>query len=76
LLIVLVQRVCKYPLLLREMIKTTPEDKYPAEFQQLTDAFSRIDDVLTYINEKKRDTEMAYKVKQIAKQMSGVPDVS
>ena len=58
------------------MIKSTPEDKFPADFNKLTEAMSRIDDVLTYINEKKRDTEMAHKVKQIAKQISGVPEVN
>ena len=61
-------------MLLRELIKTTPEDR--PEFQKLTEAFNLIDEMLTFVNEKKRDIEMYYKVKQIAKLITGVPDVS
>ncbi|KAI3636694.1 hypothetical protein MIR68_005383 [Amoeboaphelidium protococcarum] len=47
-----VQRICKYPLLLRELIKNTP--KGHSDHQLLESAMQKIEEVLNSINEKTR----------------------
>lgn len=49
------QRVLKYPLLLRDLKKNTPEDH--EDYQAIQVAFEAMDDVAKFINEYKRDTE-------------------
>ncbi|KJE89238.1 hypothetical protein CAOG_000751 [Capsaspora owczarzaki ATCC 30864] len=50
-----IQRICKYPLLLRELIKHTPET-HP-DFADITEAMDAMNSVTIYINEMKRKLE-------------------
>jgi len=50
-----VQRICKYPLLLKELIKKT--DATLPEFSKLQEAYIKIEDIVSQINEKKRESE-------------------
>ncbi|KAJ3135641.1 hypothetical protein HDU90_003716 [Geranomyces variabilis] len=51
-----VQRVCKYPLLLNELIKFTDADKYPY-MKELTDGLAAVKRVTDLVNEEKRQEE-------------------
>jgi hypothetical protein len=64
-----VQRICKYPLLLKELINKT-EPTHP-EYATLKEAQAKIEDIVLSINEKKRDNEMIQKVYDISKSLSG-----
>ena len=46
------QRLCKYPLLLRELLKSTDESH--EDFADLTTAMEQVSNVVQYINERKR----------------------
>jgi len=67
-----VQRICKYPLLLRELIKVTTD---PGDTQKLQEAFKKVDELLIYINDKKRDAEAKDKVKDIANKLLGAENI-
>lgn len=58
-----VQRLCKYPLLLRELIKNTPED-HP-DYIPLMAAQEKIGSVVAFVNEAKRYAEGQAKMKEI-----------
>ncbi|GAM27245.1 hypothetical protein SAMD00019534_104200 [Acytostelium subglobosum LB1] len=58
-----VQRVCKYPLLLRELIKSTPSTT-PA-YNMLVQAQSKIESIVTIVNERKREYEGQMKMYNI-----------
>eukprot|EP01096_Ripella_sp_DP13-Kostka_P000665 TRINITY_DN10745_c1_g1_i2.p1 TRINITY_DN10745_c1_g1~~TRINITY_DN10745_c1_g1_i2.p1 ORF type:complete len:780 (+),score=342.50 TRINITY_DN10745_c1_g1_i2:161-2500(+) len=64
-----VQRICKYPLLLRDLIKDTPED-HP-DYNALNLAFEKIEKVVEYVNERKRQAETLQKTFQIQDQIEG-----
>lgn len=64
-----VQRICKYPLLLRDLIKDTPED-HP-DLGPLQQAFEKIEKVVEYVNERKRHAEILQKTFQIQEQIEG-----
>lgn len=65
-----IQRVCKYPLLLRELIKYTPED-HP-DFQPLQNAFEKINEVVANINEGQRQAEGLQRIIDLQKLIDGV----
>ncbi|EFA80048.1 pleckstrin domain-containing protein [Heterostelium album PN500] len=48
-----VQRVCKYPLLLRELIKSTPNTM--SSYTLLQEAQKKIESIVSIVNEKKRE---------------------
>lgn len=50
-----VQRACKYPLLLRELLKETPES-HP-DYNDLKEAFEAMQESCLKLNERKRDVE-------------------
>jgi hypothetical protein len=50
------QRICKYPLFIRELLKYTPMS-HP-DYQNLLIAYERIDDVIKEINEKTHNLEL------------------
>jgi len=58
-----VQRVCKYPLLLRAIVKATDES-HP-DHANLTQAMQRMEEVLSGINATKASTENAQKIQEI-----------
>ena len=87
-----IQRICKYPLLLRvsscvihdfppikihtyyyyflqDLIKDTPED-HP-DYQTLQSAFSQIEEVVEYVNERKRLAENLQKILAIQELIEG-----
>ncbi|KAG4093594.1 hypothetical protein H8356DRAFT_999970 [Neocallimastix lanati (nom. inval.)] len=58
-----VQRICKYPLLLREIIKNTEED-HP-DYKNLVSALCKIETVITIINDAARQTEGVHKLLEL-----------
>ncbi|KAI9295810.1 RhoGEF-domain-containing protein [Neoconidiobolus thromboides FSU 785] len=58
LLIKPIQRICKYPLLLRELIRYTSEEEYPY-FQELKLGMEAIERVAAKVNEMRRKEENA-----------------
>lgn len=63
-----VQRICKYPLLLKELIRREPD---PEDNIQLTEALRLIEEVVIDINETKRAAENIAKISQIQKNVKG-----
>nr|KAJ3419148.1 guanine nucleotide exchange factor 9 [Polyrhizophydium stewartii] len=55
-----IQRICKYPLLLRELIKHTHEKH--SDYDALSSALKEISDVVEYVNEKRREFEQSQQV--------------
>jgi len=66
-----VQRICKYPLFLRDLLLVTPYDH--ASFMPLTDAASKIDAVVSSINDTKKKAENNLKVAEIASRITELP---
>jgi len=66
-----VQRICKYPLLLRELIKYTSED-HP-DYADLLKAREKIDEIVDYINEGKRSAEGMQKMLDIQNCIESCP---
>jgi len=65
-----IQRVCKYPLLLRELIKYTPET-HP-DWEALQSAFSKINSVVADINEAQRQAEGLQRILDLQKMIDGI----
>eukprot|EP01127_Copromyxa_protea_P024004 TRINITY_DN9269_c0_g1_i1.p1 TRINITY_DN9269_c0_g1~~TRINITY_DN9269_c0_g1_i1.p1 ORF type:complete len:496 (-),score=114.68 TRINITY_DN9269_c0_g1_i1:40-1527(-) len=64
-----VQRLCKYPLLLRELINNTnPQD---SEYTQLVAASELVKNAVTFVNEKQREAE-----ENLARRMKKIEDLS
>jgi len=66
-----VQRVCKYPLLLRELLKHTPPE-HP-DYATIVQAKENIDATVTRINEGKRTVEMQAKTVEFSRQFESLP---
>lgn len=64
-----VQRICKYPLLFRELISHTPET-HP-DYNLLIETKAKIDDVVKAINEGKRRMEQQQKMIEILNSVDG-----
>eukprot|EP00004_Rigifila_ramosa_P014252 TRINITY_DN3226_c0_g1_i1.p1 TRINITY_DN3226_c0_g1~~TRINITY_DN3226_c0_g1_i1.p1 ORF type:complete len:1093 (-),score=213.52 TRINITY_DN3226_c0_g1_i1:21-3056(-) len=58
-----VQRICKYPLLLQELIRQT-EESHP-ERPSLLEALSKVNSVAEYVNERSRDVASREQVNEI-----------
>eukprot|EP01086_Lenisia_limosa_P006836 TRINITY_DN26005_c0_g1_i1.p1 TRINITY_DN26005_c0_g1~~TRINITY_DN26005_c0_g1_i1.p1 ORF type:complete len:304 (+),score=45.25 TRINITY_DN26005_c0_g1_i1:33-914(+) len=67
-----VQRVCKYPLLLRELLKATNED-HPDYFN-LTEGLNKIRKTVDMINERHRERQNLERVSRVAQMLDNVPD--
>eukprot|EP01103_Thecamoeba_quadrilineata_P008854 TRINITY_DN18573_c0_g1_i1.p1 TRINITY_DN18573_c0_g1~~TRINITY_DN18573_c0_g1_i1.p1 ORF type:complete len:549 (-),score=98.55 TRINITY_DN18573_c0_g1_i1:146-1792(-) len=65
-----VQRLCKYPLLLRELIKATPPDH--EDLINLKKAYESIESILGYVNENRRTQENFEYLKELSSQFSGL----
>lgn len=68
-----IQRVCKYPLLLRELIKHTPEE-HP-DYEPLEGAMAKIKSVVDNINEGQRTFEGLQRIIELQNVIEGVPDL-
>ena len=68
-----VQRICKYPLLIREIIKNT--DAEHPDRKNLEMASVKIDTVVTIVNEAARKTESIYRMLQIQATISNVKSI-
>ncbi len=65
-----VQRLCKYPLLLRELLSQSPLD-HP-DYDSIKLAKEKIDEVVDQVNEGKRTAERQMKIIEIQDQMDGL----
>lgn len=65
-----VQRILKYHLLLQDIQKHFDEERYPEDYEVISDALSAMTDVAHHINEMKRQHEVAVHVQEIQSQMS------
>jgi len=68
-----VQRVCKYPLFLRDLLKYTPRDH--VDYAGIVEAESMINAVVQSINEYKRALEAYHAVVELANVMEGIDDL-
>lgn len=64
-----VQRITRYVLLLKQLLKYTPEDH--VDFEQLSDSYDKMYALAEYINEKKRESESRTRLMHIAHHLSG-----
>eukprot|EP01119_Soliformovum_irregulare_P021577 TRINITY_DN7213_c0_g1_i1.p1 TRINITY_DN7213_c0_g1~~TRINITY_DN7213_c0_g1_i1.p1 ORF type:complete len:1482 (+),score=340.98 TRINITY_DN7213_c0_g1_i1:64-4509(+) len=64
-----VQRLPRYELLLKELVKYTPPDN--RDYLQLTMALAKIKDVTTYVNENRRKAENLHKIISIQNSLIG-----
>jgi protein subunit release factor A len=62
-----VQRICKYPLLLRELLKCT-ESSHP-DHEKLTSALEKIQNVVASVNEKKQHEEEMTAIAKVLAQL-------
>jgi len=67
-----IQRLCKYPLLLRELIKYTPETHPDRE--ALKETADKVNSVVNFVNEAKRKEEGAQRTKALAEKF-GIKDL-
>lgn len=65
-----IQRICKYPLLLEELLKHTPTNEVDA-IELLSTTKQKIEEVVVYVNEGKRITENLYKIVEIQNSIKG-----
>eukprot|EP01102_Stenamoeba_stenopodia_P010138 TRINITY_DN3022_c0_g1_i3.p1 TRINITY_DN3022_c0_g1~~TRINITY_DN3022_c0_g1_i3.p1 ORF type:complete len:574 (+),score=165.63 TRINITY_DN3022_c0_g1_i3:1076-2797(+) len=65
-----VQRICKYPLLLRELIKHTPPEN--PDKKKLENAFEKINSVVLEVNESQRAHENRKKIMDLQTRLEGV----
>eukprot|EP01102_Stenamoeba_stenopodia_P002108 TRINITY_DN11872_c0_g1_i1.p1 TRINITY_DN11872_c0_g1~~TRINITY_DN11872_c0_g1_i1.p1 ORF type:complete len:1388 (+),score=341.30 TRINITY_DN11872_c0_g1_i1:151-4314(+) len=72
-LIAPVQRICKYPLLFRDLLRNTADD-HP-DFAPVTSALTQIEAVVDYVNEAKRTAEQLQKIVDIQSCIEGVDDL-
>jgi hypothetical protein len=72
-LIAPVQRICKYPLLFRDLLRNTAEDH--ADFGPVTAALSQIEGVVEYVNEAKRTAEQLQRIVDIQSCIEGLDDL-
>eukprot|EP01103_Thecamoeba_quadrilineata_P002324 TRINITY_DN12299_c0_g1_i1.p1 TRINITY_DN12299_c0_g1~~TRINITY_DN12299_c0_g1_i1.p1 ORF type:complete len:693 (+),score=130.01 TRINITY_DN12299_c0_g1_i1:279-2081(+) len=68
-----IQRICKYPLFFRSLISQTAKD-HP-DYQQLSTASGKIEEVVLYINEAKRLAEQLSKIYELQSSISGIKDL-
>jgi len=66
-----VQRICKYPLLFRELLKNTPKDH--ADYPNIENCFTKVQEVAEYVNEKQRSNESAKKMVELQDNLVDFP---
>lgn len=65
-----IQRICKYPLLIRELINKT--EKHHEDYQKLQEASDKIEGIVGTINERKRESELTQKTYELSKTVIGI----
>lgn len=65
-----VQRLCKYPLLLKELVKVT--DANHPDHSNLEKALSKVESVVASINDKKRKVEEQERLMKAAESITAV----
>eukprot|EP01156_Anaeramoeba_ignava_P010083 Anaeramoba_ignava/a478821_33.p1 GENE.a478821_33~~a478821_33.p1 ORF type:complete len:749 (+),score=244.33 a478821_33:215-2461(+) len=66
-----IQRICKYPLLFKELLKSTNQTY--SDYQDLAQAYQALYGVAAYVNEKKRSAEQSMVLVGIYSTLSGIP---
>ncbi|KAM9963611.1 hypothetical protein ACTFIW_006847 [Dictyostelium discoideum] len=69
-----VQRICKYPLLIKETIKFTPNDH--SDKPALEEVDKKISDIVQSINEAKRTLELFQKIVDLQNSIDGLEDTN
>nr|CAG4712012.1 unnamed protein product [Naegleria fowleri] len=69
-----IQRIPRYILLLKGLLKHTRDPKHP-DFQDLVSAISITEEVATFLNNKIRERQYFYRMKSISDRLSGVSDL-
>jgi hypothetical protein len=64
------QRITKYPLLIRELLKCTSETD--PDHSNLVIALKELEELATIVNERKRQTENQQKILEIAERVTGI----
>ncbi|KAL6048045.1 DH domain-containing protein, variant 2 [Balamuthia mandrillaris] len=64
-----IQRVCKYPLLLKELLKHTPETH--EDYADLVEAMTQVTNVVEHVNEFKRKAENDQKIIELQTAIEG-----
>jgi len=65
-----VQRICKYPLLIRELLRTT--DEKHKDYKNLEAAYEKLEMVVTVVNEATRQAEAVQRMLNIQARFSEV----
>jgi len=66
-----VQKICKYPLLFKELLKNTPS-QHP-DYENISLCLKRVEEVAEYVNERKRASENMHKMLDISEHLTDVP---
>ncbi|KAF2069888.1 hypothetical protein CYY_008798 [Polysphondylium violaceum] len=69
-----VQRICKYPLLLKELLKATPEDHL--DYKELILAVEKIEKIVNTINTQKKEMETWQRTMQLIQSLKGAENLS
>ncbi|KAG2378182.1 hypothetical protein C9374_008325 [Naegleria lovaniensis] len=69
-----IQRIPRYILLLKGLLKHTRDPKHP-DFSDLVSAISITEEVATFLNNKIRERQYFYRMKSISDRLSGVSDL-
>eukprot|EP01119_Soliformovum_irregulare_P019072 TRINITY_DN5977_c0_g1_i1.p1 TRINITY_DN5977_c0_g1~~TRINITY_DN5977_c0_g1_i1.p1 ORF type:complete len:961 (-),score=254.34 TRINITY_DN5977_c0_g1_i1:6-2888(-) len=62
-----VQRICKYPLLFKELLKSTSHNH--VDYQNIENCMKKLSQVAEYVNEMKRNSESMAKMSEIAENL-------
>jgi hypothetical protein len=68
-----VQRICKYPLFIKDLIKYTPEDH--DDYKLLVEAEGKVNEVVLAVNEYKRAMESLQYVLELADAIEGIENL-
>eukprot|EP01119_Soliformovum_irregulare_P010103 TRINITY_DN246_c0_g3_i1.p1 TRINITY_DN246_c0_g3~~TRINITY_DN246_c0_g3_i1.p1 ORF type:complete len:1281 (+),score=503.97 TRINITY_DN246_c0_g3_i1:73-3915(+) len=68
-----VQRICKYPLLFKELVRHTPETH--GDHARLVSARNKIEEIVTYVNEGQRLFESQQRILSIQNSIDGIVDL-
>jgi len=69
-----VQRICKYPLLLKELLKATPDDHL--DYKELIIAVEKIEKIVNTINTQKKEMETWQRTMQLIQSLKGAENLS